>query len=184
MKKHKKALFPNNYSYNGTSRSLRFLKCFIGYLSFLFLWTSIMLSVAIFVYEVDWDTYIIPLMFSICLYILIFIVSNLVAFKLEKNKYSIKNFFKVFFADLINGLGLPFIYIKGFLIFVLSSIVQIIPFVNKKIPKPNCKNIRIAILYIFSILIEFVVFNLITDIKIDDYLYPIAKSIDRITDLF
>ena len=184
MKKHRKVLFPNNNSYNGTSRSLRFLKCLISYLSFLFLWTSIILSVAIFVFEVDWDIYFVPLMFSICLYLLIFIVSSLVSFKLERNKYSIDNIFKVFFTDLINGIILPFIYLKGFMVFLLFSIAQIIPFVNKKISKPNIKNIKIAILYILSFLMEFITFNLITGIKLDDYLYLISKGIDRITDFF
>ena len=184
MKKHRKSLFPNNNSYNGTSKSLRFLKCFIGYISFLFLWISIMLSVAIFVFESDWDTYIIPLVFSVCLYILTFIVSCLVAFKLEKRDPSMKNILKIFFIDLINGLRYPFIYLKGFIIFIIFSILQIIPFINNITYKHNTKNLGLAILYIISISLVFVAFNMIAGIKMDDYLYCFSKGIDWITNFY
>ncbi len=161
--KCKKCGYKNSISWDninpGDSLGTRLLLVFLGLLSFIGFWTSIMLAISMFAFSADKNTYIMPFFIFLGLYLFVFAVLLIVEFGIRHTVFSTRNLFIVILRNLKEDLLAPFMVVKEVLSDLLSMITRLLPIKRKHVRHSNIKIVVLSIIYILLIAAEIVAFN-------------------------
>ncbi len=183
--------FKNSISWDSISADDSFvtklLLYFIGFLSYVGFWTSIMLTLSIFVFQADRNVYLMPLFIFAGIYLIAFIIGIIIEFAVRHTKLSIRNLVFVVVRNLKEDIFAPLMMAKEFLSNLFSIIIYLIP--NKRMHSlnSNIKMLVFAIIYLVIFALEIIWFNRINSISANDWLRLIQncylKFHDFITNL-
>lgn len=152
---------------SGDSSAMKFLLYLIGFLSYVGLWTGVMLAVAIFAFSADRNQYFTLFLSSAGLYVLAFILSLFIEFALRHTTFSIRNLCFVIFRNLKEDLLAPFLAFKEILSFLFSTIREKIS--KKYVWKSNKVILSSAIIYAVIFVIEVIVLSSIIGFRLSDW---------------
>lgn len=147
--------------------AVKLLLYLIGFLSYLGLWTGIMLAVAMFVFHADRNQYFMLFLASVGLYVLAFAFGLFVEFAIRHTTLSKKNLIYVIFRNLKEDIIAPFMAIKEMVSTLFSSIRKRLS--KKYAWKSNKVLFGSAIVYTAIIIIEFIVLSRIIDFHLSDW---------------
>ena len=111
----------------GDSKATKCLLYLIGFLSYIGLWTAIMLAVSMFVFHADCNIYLIPFYAFLGLYIFMLVLSVLVEFGLRHTRCTGKNIVKTIIINIKEDIISPFFAIK-------ELVCNLLAFASHKIP--------------------------------------------------
>ena len=162
--------FKNSISWDnirsGDSSAMKLLLYLIGFLSYIGLWTGVMLAVGIFAFDADRNQYFTLFLGSVGLYALAFILGLFTEFVLRHTTFSVRNLSFVIFRNLKEDILAPFMAFKEILSFLFSTIREKIS--KKYVWKSNKVILSSAIIYAVIFVIEFIVLSIIIGFKLSD----------------
>ena len=141
----------------------------LGFLSYVGLWTAIMLGVSIFVFNADRKTYWIPFLGSLGLYLFASVLAIAVDFVIRHHTFSIKNLLFVIFRNLKEDLISPFLFIKELISNLLSFLTHLLPIKRKYEWHSNKFIIIMAIIYTLITILEILAFNKINGFTLETW---------------
>jgi len=127
---------------------------FLGFLSYVNLWTTAMLGVSLFIFHSNFDKYFAPFLMCLVAYVIVFIITLVVEFGLRHTKFSKKNMFGVVFRNLKEDILEPFMAIKELVSNFISFITHKLPIKRKYIWYSNKAIIAYAVMYTLIIIAE------------------------------
>ena len=169
--------YKNSISWDNISRGdsavMKFLLHFIGFLSYIGLWTGVMLATAMFVFHVGVAKYSTLFLSSVGLYVFAFALDIVVEFRLRHLLFSTKNLLFVMFRNLKEDLLAPFMAIKEIISNLLSLITRILPW--KYVWYSNKGILSFAVMYLLIFVAEFVALSKIIGFGLGDWVQTITK---------
>lgn len=167
----------------GDSTSTKLLLHFLGLLSFIGFWSSIMLAISMFVFGADKNVYLMPFLIFLGLYVLAFVMALIVEFGIRHTRFTARNLFVVIFRNLKEDLLTPLMAVKEILSNLLSLITRLIPIKRKFVWHSNVKIIIFAIVYILLFAVEIIAFNQINHFGAADWWNLVMTGYTKIRDL-
>lgn len=143
----------------GDSKSTKMLMYILGFLSYIGLWTAIMLGISILLLNADRAIYWIPFLGSIGLYLFAAVLAVVVDFSIRHHTFSIKNLLFVIFRNLKEDLLSPFLFLKELISNLLSFLTHLLPIKRKYEWHSNKFIIIMAIIYTLITALELVAFS-------------------------
>lgn len=174
--------FKNSISWDnirsGDSAAEKFWLYLIGFLSYVGLWTSVMLAVAIFAFNADRNRYFTLFLYNVGLYVLAFILGIFSEFVLRHTRFSIRNLSFVILRNLKEDILAPFMAFKEVISFLLATLRQKIS--KKYVWKSNILILSSAIIYAVIFLIEFIVLSRIIRFSLSDWNRLITAAVSSV----
>lgn len=163
---------------------MQFLLHTLGFLSYVSLWTIIMLGIAIWGFHVDVNKYFTILLVFIGIYIFALVLDVLIEFNYRSHiKFNIKNLIKIIFRNILEELMVPFQAIKEFISQSLSFITHKIPIKRKYRWHLNKGLFVYSIGHLFIFITEIVIFSVIIEYGINDWAKVISSIYESINNL-
>lgn len=174
--------FKNSISWDnirsGDSSAMKFLLYLIGFLSYVGLWTGIMLAVAIFAFNADRNQYFTLFLSSVGVYVLAFILGLFIEFALRHTTFSIGNLCFVIFRNLKEDILAPFMAFKEISSILLSVIKRKIS--KNYVWKSNKVILSSAIIYAVIFVIEFILLSGIIGFRLSDWSRLITAAVSSV----
>ena len=164
--KCKECGFKNSISWDnirvGDSNSTKFLLHLLGFLSYVGLWTAVMLGMGMYIFNADRNRYLLPFLVFIGVYIVVFILSLLEEFGLRHTTFSSKNLLIVIFRNLKEDLTAPLFAVKELISNLLSFLTHKIPIKRKYVWHSNKQIVLLSLVYVLIAVLEIVALCLIS----------------------
>ncbi len=168
--KCKKCGYKNSISWDnirvGDSRTTKFLLHFLGFISYVGLWTAVMLGIGLLVFDADRSRYLVPFLVFLGMYIAVSILTLFVEFGLRHTTFSSKNLRIVIFRNLKEDLTAPLFAVKELISNLLSFITRKIPFKRKYVWHSNKQIVLLSLVYVLIAVLEIVALCVISGIDL------------------
>ncbi len=166
----------------GDSLGTKLLLRFLGLLSFIGFWSSIMLAISLFGFGADRNQYLMPFILFLVLYIIAFVVALIVEFGIRHTKFTARNLLVVIFRNVKEDLLAPLMAAKEVLSNFLSLVTRLMPAKRKFLWHSNVKIIVFAIVYILLFVAEIIAFNRINHFGAAEWWNVIQNGYSKIHD--
>lgn len=185
--KCKKCGYKNSISWDnidsGDSVAEKYLLHFLGFLSYIGFWTSLMLAISIFAFKADKNMYMLPLLYSLGIYIAAFIMSLIVEFGLRKTKLSFRKLLTAIIRNIKEDILAPLLFVKEILNTILSLLSKMLRLKKPFIWYNNVIIIIVALFYILIFIAEIVAFNRINGFSANDWLNLLKNGYNKVYNL-
>ena len=176
--------FKNSISWDnicsGDSAATKLLLHILGFMSYVGLWTSIMLGVSMIAFKADTKVYLFPFLICLGMYLVSFVATILVDFGLRHVPFSTKNLVGIILRNLREDLLSPIMFVKELLSNLLSFITHLLPFPKKYKWHSNKVIVAFAILYVLIAVAEVVAFCRINGFAARDFASFVNNLISRL----
>lgn len=146
----------------GDSKATKLLLHLLGFLSYVSLWTTVMLGIGVFAFNADRGRYLLPFFMFLGGYIAVFVLSILVEFGIRHTTLSSKNLRIVIFRNLKEDLTAPFFAVKELVSNLLSFITHKIPIKRKYVWRSNKQIVLLSLVYVLIVVLEIIVLDKIS----------------------
>lgn len=154
----------------GDSMPTKIILHLLGFISFVGLWTAVMLGIGMFCFNADRNLYLLPFVCCIGACLFSYIVDVLVEHKLRNHKRL--SGLTIFFRNLFEDLIAPLFAFKEFISFIFTVIANIFRRAKKPI---NGAIVFFTVLYLLIICAEVFELSKITGLSVSDWISLIAS---------
>ncbi len=168
---------------SGDSIAAKILLYFLGFLSFVGFWTSLMLGISLYVFHADKSIYLLPFFIFIGLYLIAFTITIVLQFTIRHKKKTTRGVILEILYDLKEDFLVPFMAVKEILCNLLSFITHLIPIKRKYIGNSNKTIIVLSVVYIVLTAVEIITFNRINSFTAGDWWALIQSGYTKISEL-
>lgn len=167
----------------GDSKPTKFLLSILGFLSYIGFETTIMLAIAMFVFNADKNKGLTIFIASLGLYIFTFVLTLMVEFGIRHTAFNGRNLIIVIIRNIKEDIIAPFMYLKELFSNFLSSITRLIPIKKKYEWHSNKTIIVMSFVYTLITILEIIAFSKIVGWRLDTWRIFIVDGITWIKQL-
>lgn len=148
----------------GDSKTTKFLLLLLGLISYVGLWTAIMLGIGMFALNADRSRYLSPFLVSLGVYIVVFILTLFVEFGLRHTTLTAKNLRIVIFRNLKEDLTAPLFAVKELISNLISFLTHKLPVKRKYTWHSNKQIVLMTLVYVLIAVLEVIALCLISGV--------------------
>ncbi len=182
--KCRKCGYKNSISWDnidsGASVVEKYLLHFLGLFSYIGFWTSLMLTVSIFAFKADKNIYLLPLLYSLGIYISAFIMSLIVEFGLRKTKLSFRKLITTIIRNIKEDILSPLLFVKEILNTILTLLSKVFRLKKPFVWYNNTIIVLVSLFYILIFIAKIVAFNRINGFSTNDWLTLLKNGYNKV----